>query len=322
MPLISIIIPVYNVEEFLRHCLDSIIQQPYVDYEVILINDGSTDRSPIICDDYAEKYPQLSVIHKENGGVSSARNVGLDVAKGEWIWFVDSDDWISSDSLFTLAQVVSSNNTDIVIFGIEYQDIHGNILYRDERIRKSGIIEEVIASNDYAPPSLIMRRDIIESNQIRFSCGIRMFEDLEFQYKILMLSKYATIIPNTLYFVLRHEGSAVSNSKSIQNAAEDIPIVLGHIVNFIESYKVKERLWLSARINRIFKSCISMNSLIEQPNIDKIQKIVKKADCTLRSIGYIDYRDAAVFLGCIDIRINFYFLRIRRLLIKWQNRFM
>ena len=322
MPLISIIIPVYNVEGFLRQCLDSIIQQQYNDYEAILIDDGSIDSSPFICNEYAERYPQLRVIHKENGGVSSARNVGLDVAKGEWIWFVDSDDWISSDSLLTLAQTVLSNNTDIVIFGIEYQDVHGTILYRDERIAKIGKIEEVIASYDYAPPSLIMKRDIIESYQIRFSYGIRMFEDLEFQYKVLMLSKYATIIPNNLYYVLRHEGSAVSNSKSIQNAAEDIPVVLEHIVNYIVFHKVKESFWLSARITRIFKSCISMNSLIGHPNIVKIQKVVNEADKILRSIGYIDYRDAAVFLGCIDIRINFYFLRIRRLFRKWQSRFM
>lgn len=88
-PLISIIIPVYNVERYLRVCLDSIVNQRTNKYEVILIDDGSTDGSQKICDEYANRYTQVNVIHKKNEGVSSARNVGLDVAKGEWIWFVE-----------------------------------------------------------------------------------------------------------------------------------------------------------------------------------------------------------------------------------------
>ena len=93
-PLISIIVPVYNVEDYIRPCLDSILAQTYTNFEAILVDDGSKDGSGSVCDEYAEKDSRFIVVHKENGGVSSARNKGLEIAKGEYIAFVDSDDWI------------------------------------------------------------------------------------------------------------------------------------------------------------------------------------------------------------------------------------
>ena len=93
MPLLSVIIPIYNVEKYLRQCIESVIQQHIKDMELILVDDGSIDSSPQICDDYANKYNSVKVIHKTNGGASSARNLGLKNAKGEYIIFLDSDDW-------------------------------------------------------------------------------------------------------------------------------------------------------------------------------------------------------------------------------------
>lgn len=93
-PLISIIVPVFNKENYLRECLDSILNQDYQNFELIVINDGSTDSSKIICEEYAAKTDKIILVHKENGGVSSARNIGLQKAKGEWITFVDGDDYI------------------------------------------------------------------------------------------------------------------------------------------------------------------------------------------------------------------------------------
>ena len=95
-PVLSIIVPVYNVEKYLARCIDSILAQTFTDFELILVDDGSTDNSGEICDEYAGKDPRIIVIHKENGGVSSARNHGLDIARGEYITFVDSDDQIGT----------------------------------------------------------------------------------------------------------------------------------------------------------------------------------------------------------------------------------
>ena len=112
--MISIIVPIYNREKYLSECIDSILVQSYSDFEVLLIDDGSTDRSGEICDEYAQKDARIRVFHKENGGVSSARNVGLDNATGEWIAFVDSDDWVGEKYLESFSGHLDA---DLVIGG-------------------------------------------------------------------------------------------------------------------------------------------------------------------------------------------------------------
>ena len=100
-PLISVIVPIYNVEKYLARCVDSIVNQTYKNLEIILVDDGSPDRCPQMCDDYAEKDSRIKVVHKKNGGLSDARNAGMAVATGEYISFIDSDDWIET-SMFEL----------------------------------------------------------------------------------------------------------------------------------------------------------------------------------------------------------------------------
>ena len=95
MPLVSIIVPVYNVEKYLKRCVDSILAQTFIDYELILVDDGSSDSSDIICDEYAAKFDKIYVIHQKNGGLSAARNAGMSIARGEYFLFCDSDDYVS-----------------------------------------------------------------------------------------------------------------------------------------------------------------------------------------------------------------------------------
>jgi glycosyltransferase involved in cell wall biosynthesis len=114
MKLISVIVPVYNVEQYLRRCVDSILTQSYQNLEIILVDDGSTDSSGDICDWYKKQNGRIKVIHKENGGLSSARNAGLDIADGEYIGFVDSDDWIVENMYETLLTLLISTNSDVV----------------------------------------------------------------------------------------------------------------------------------------------------------------------------------------------------------------
>ena len=120
-PFISIVVPVYNVERYLPRCIESILRQTYTNFELILVDDGTPDRSGIICDRYAERDSRIRVIHKENGGVSTARNTGIDAAKGEWITFVDSDDWVSDEYLKTLTTHLHNNSYDLVIGGFEFR---------------------------------------------------------------------------------------------------------------------------------------------------------------------------------------------------------
>ena len=123
-PLLSIIVPVYKVEDYLCRCLDSILGQTYENFELILVDDGSPDGCGAICDRYAQQDPRVKVIHKENGGVSSARNAGLAQAKGEWIGWVDPDDWVDEDMYAYLMTAVLEEGADVAVCGRieEYED--------------------------------------------------------------------------------------------------------------------------------------------------------------------------------------------------------
>ena len=121
---ISIIVPVYNVERYLGKCINSILNQTFADFELILVDDGSTDRSGYICDDYKKKDNRIKVIHKENGGLSSARNAGLDIAKEKYIGFVDSDDFINKNMYEFLYKDIKVNNSDIAI--CDYEEVYEN----------------------------------------------------------------------------------------------------------------------------------------------------------------------------------------------------
>lgn len=114
-PLVSVIVPIYKVEPYLRRCLDSIVNQTYTNLEIILVDDGSPDGCPAICDEYAAKDNRIVVIHKENGGLSDARNAGLDICKGEFVYFIDSDDFIVKDCISILFSALKKNDADIAI---------------------------------------------------------------------------------------------------------------------------------------------------------------------------------------------------------------
>lgn len=113
--LITLVIPIYNIENYLGRCLDSVINQTYKDLEIILVNDGSTDNSLEICESYAKEDSRIKIINKNNGGLSSARNVGLDACKGDYVTFIDSDDWVSLDYIEILYKNIIDNNADISI---------------------------------------------------------------------------------------------------------------------------------------------------------------------------------------------------------------
>ena len=119
-PLLTVVIPVYNVEKYLKRCVESVLVQGWHNYDILLVDDGSTDRSPQICDDYVKVYDFISVIHKENGGLSEARNTGISQAKGEYVYFPDSDDWLEPDAFMALAEVLESQKFDIISFNREF----------------------------------------------------------------------------------------------------------------------------------------------------------------------------------------------------------
>ena len=191
-PLISIIIPVFNVEQVLKRCLNSVLSQSYNNWECICIDDGSPDNSGTILDEYAALDNRFHVVHKENGGVSSARNHGIEKAKGEWICFVDSDDQITPDHLSSMIWSNANkdiNEIDMICCGVKSDGGSvfnpGEHIYRQNQIGKElpTLLKENITL--YSVWCKLIRRSIIEENHIRFDHQIRLSEDTIFSYSCL-----------------------------------------------------------------------------------------------------------------------------------------
>ena len=319
MPKFSFIIPIYNVENYLCKCLDSIVQQQFKDYEAILIDDGSTDNSPAICDEYAERYPHLRVVHKENGGVSSARNVGLDVAKGEWIWFVDADDYIKEKSLELLADVVISNNCDLVFHGLIYVYEDGIV----EEQHNSDLVSEkdgfLLKNYCYQNGMLLFKADIIKNNHLRFTFGMKMTEDLEFQYKYLLHCERPVSIPYSLYYIRERENSASRNVASNSNNLQGNKLILANILAYVQSLTDKGHDWLGTRMAERIKSLMQAAALTPSSDTKEITRLVRGYVKSYRSLGFAGFDDWSLRLAAIDVRI-YYFLYKFRLLINRQRK--
>lgn len=204
-PLVTIIVPVYNAQEYLHRCIGSLLEQSFVDFELLLINDGSKDNSGVICDEYAAKDERIRVFHKENGGVSSARNLGLDNAKGIWISYVDSDDWVAKDYLKNLVghakigiDLVISFPTYIYTDGSSSKPNYLSKLVDEHNFEK--IFVEHSMHQNTSPWSKLFRREIIESANIRFCEDMHIGEDLLFLYTYMLSTAKIYISSNTDYF--------------------------------------------------------------------------------------------------------------------------
>ena len=216
--MISVIIPVYNSEKYLHKCIDSVLAQSYTNFELILVNDGSTDGSGKICDEYAEKDERVGVFHKENGGVSSARNFGIDNAKGEYICFVDSDDWLNEHMYITLIRSIEESNCDISYCG--YFEVNERIKTTQEKRPNyqmgigCDIINNVINADLSIPIwACIIKTEIIKNNEIIFSIGCDYGEDQEFIIKCLFHSTKVTSIDKCLYYYRVGIDSAMASKK-------------------------------------------------------------------------------------------------------------
>lgn len=218
--MISVIIPVYNIEKYLPHCLESVLIQAYRDLEIILVDDGSTDFTGAICDEYAQKDSRIVVIHKENGGVSSARNMGLDRAKGEYIAFVDGDDILHRDYFSVLLKNAVNYNSDISVCRLEMINTDGerrvNCSLETGKLDKSKIVkgfffDENIKEIMYGPYNKLFKSEII--NNIKFK-QYKYGEDLLFVFMVLEQASSIYYDQYVGYSYVRREGSATKTEFS------------------------------------------------------------------------------------------------------------
>ncbi|MBR5282462.1 MAG: glycosyltransferase [Alistipes sp.] len=201
MVLISIIVPVYNTEKYLDRCIQSILAQTYTDFELLLVDDGSTDSSGAICDKYAAEDSRVKVFHKENGGVSSARNFGLDKARGEWIGWVDSDDYIAPNMYKHLLNAAITENADIAY--CDYADIDGDLISKIEYPESDNGKVEFISNYFRMPISALwvtlVKTSLYVNNIIKFPEENYYGEDFLVTSKLYLLSKKNTHVKKFLY---------------------------------------------------------------------------------------------------------------------------
>ena len=279
--MVSIIIPIYNVENYLEDCIESVLNQTYDNYEIILVNDGSTDRSGEIAKKYSEKFNNIYLINQDNKGVSEARNVGIKHSRGEYLYFLDSDDMIRDDMLEICVSNLKNNNLDVVHFGYKF--------VKDSKvIRKSKIIScnKILSGKEFFKDSVknalaqnheactyVYRKKVWINNSISYK-NIVFAEDAEVYIRVLMSDVKILEIPEYLYIYRFREGSAVTKKSYSINYLKSIDEV---IKTYIE--KMYENLDLEKEFKKYIKSFIETKlrvlSLLENLSKEIVEEAIK-----------------------------------------------
>lgn len=243
--LFSVIIPVYNVENYLRECVDSIIGQTCKDYELILIDNGSTDNSGKICDEYAAKHSNVIVKHlMPNIMAAGARNEGQSLAKGDYILFIDSDDYYINSHVFEKLKEKSREKPDVILFNhIEYFEKSGVMRKcnsMDVLVEGRGVLQicsDLIDRNCYfnSAWSKAIKRTLLTDNNIRFTLGISV-EDNDWYYKVILLVHTIAIVDEYLYVYRRRVSGSITTSGTIQNVTDCLDVI-EKWVNYVEREK-------------------------------------------------------------------------------------
>ena len=246
-PLFSIIVPIYNVERYLEQCIESVLAQDYQNYELILVDDGSPDNSINICVKYAKQYSNIVFIHKINGGVSDARNAGIQIARGEYLMFLDSDDyWEGRTILSDLQNIITENNPDVIFnyMSSVYPDkIVNHYINRDKLIGSfKEDFQDLYQDGIYLgfPFTKIMKRELILKNQLFFIKG-RTFEDVIWSFSLVKHIKDYAIYRNCFYMYRRERKGSITSVVTAKNQ-ESLFQNLSDVITEIENMKLNNEL--------------------------------------------------------------------------------
>lgn len=287
IPLVSIIIPIYNGEKYLKQCLDSILSQSYTNYELVLVDDGSKDSSPQICDSYAEQDSRILVCHISNSGVSHARNYGMNVARGEWITFIDCDDWITSDYLKNFASQRLDPSTLYVI--------QANI-FENEKVKpwpylyKEGICE-LRSGNERTIDKLMVygtpwgkffNSAVVKENKILFDEQISNHEDTLFYFEYIRRIKNIRILSSRYYYRIESTGSLSKNMAKYQDFLYSSSRITDELNCLIQSNGLKNGNFRRTRhlIQYIKTKAIRSSFFRNESDVEKedVLKIVNRKD--------------------------------------------
>ena len=284
VPLVSIIVPVYNAEKYLNRCIDSILSQTMTDFELLLIDDGSKDESGCICDEYAEKDARVRVFHKPNGGVSSARNLGLDNAKGKWITFVDADDRCSCNYLEHLLSKVD-DDTDLIISYAVICDSTGEKaeVYPEYRVNATNF-ERLFVDSDMhwhtSPWAKLYRASIIYENSLRFNEMMHIGEDADFLFSFMLITDKICVSSDTdYYYTCDVSGSLTKRINTIDSEIASYRTILCLVNRTIQQKNIKDNRsldnlgWLVASYVRRVLNSLYYNDAQSYQRIDLIKSL-------------------------------------------------
>ena len=283
-PLVSIIVPVYNAEKYLNRCVDSILSQAMTDFELLLIDDGSKDESGRICDEYAAKDARVRVFHKPNGGVSSARNLGLDNAKGKWITFVDADDRCSCNYLEHLLSKVD-DDTDLIISYAVICDSTGEKaeVYPEYRVNATNF-ERLFVDSDMhwhsSPWAKLYRASIIYENSLRFNEMMHIGEDADFLFSFMLITDKIYVSSDTdYYYTCDVSGSLTKRINTIDSEIASYRTILCLVNRTIQQKNIKDNRsldnlgWLVASYVRRVLNSLYYNDAQSYQRIDLIKSL-------------------------------------------------
>lgn len=283
--MVSIIVPVYNIQEYLSACIDSIISQTYPDIEVILVNDGSQDSSGQICDEYVARDRRVKVIHKENGGVSSARNSGLVDAVGEWIMYVDGDDWIEPNMLELLVGSAESNNADIVIGDFKMVSdksakVYSSVEWEDDKVRS---LNRYIASVWTAAWGAIIKRSLFETYNISSPSDITFCEDFHLMVRLCFFANKIVHVNIPLYNY-RQRGSSVMHNLN-ERTKMDRQWVNQDVIRFFKEQSVYP--YYKRTMNwRVLNS--TQELLLDPAGLDRFQELYQDGENDMWSCPFVN----------------------------------
>ncbi|MCR5522214.1 MAG: glycosyltransferase [Clostridia bacterium] len=290
MDLITVIVPVYKVEKYLRRCVDSILAQTYTNLEIILVDDGSPDNCGKICDEYAENDSRIKVIHQKNGGLSAARNAGLDIATGDYIGFVDSDDYIERDMYESLYISATRNDADISSCNFIKVDENGNTV-KTEKQPAFLILDNMKAlemlQSDYDLNFVIVCNKLFKSHlfdNIRFPLN-RYYEDNYVIHNLLYNCKVFSTTGSTKYFYVQKNGG-IMNSLNSSNGFDEI----GGFLERYRFFKEKELTNLIPGAQQYFMYSYRRQKAFYTPKSEDEKELMKKYDIIAKRI----------YAGCKD----------------------
>lgn len=277
MGLVSVVVPIYNVEQYLERCIKSIVEQTYENLEIILVNDGSKDNSLDICEKWKRQDSRIKIIDKKNGGLSSARNAGIDTAKGDYIFFVDSDDWLDVHIIEKLYRAIKKFDCEISCCGIEMTYDQADKNYprcknKDVLLEKYEALEEYMFGTTVSTVAWnkLYRKDLFDD--IRYPVG-KWHEDEFTTYKLLYKADKVYYLGESMYFYYQREGSIMSNALSLKNL-DKVDALFERYMFFLE--KGEERL-CELTVSQIIDNIVYYYCLNDKqcPEYHKISEILK-----------------------------------------------